>query len=152
MCYIAVINNEFFSTVSQTFGRTVPKFASGENHKANTSPQFSLYPFPSIVLLVYHTVAWKVFSYSNCTWMLCPSIPNTCKYSYHFVTSYSKKKLQWELTQCETFRNSFFSTVSLGAFAKLRKATLSFIMSLCPSGRLSVCLRETIRFPLDGFS
>ena len=34
MCYSAVINTEFFSTVSQTFGTAVPKCASGENRKA----------------------------------------------------------------------------------------------------------------------
>jgi hypothetical protein len=36
----------------------------------------------------------------------------------------------------------------LGAFAKLRKATVSFVMSVCPS----VCPRGTTRLPLDGFS
>ena len=36
----------------------------------------------------------------------------------------------------------------LGAFAKLRKATISCVMSVRPP----ICPRETIRFPLDGLS
>jgi len=36
----------------------------------------------------------------------------------------------------------------LGAFAKLRKATISFVMSV----RLSVRPHGTTRFPLEGFS
>ena len=36
----------------------------------------------------------------------------------------------------------------LGAFAKFRKATISFVMSV----RLSVRPHETARLPLDGFS
>jgi len=36
----------------------------------------------------------------------------------------------------------------LGAFAKLRKATISFVMSV----RLSVRAHGTTRLPLDGFS
>jgi len=35
----------------------------------------------------------------------------------------------------------------LGAYAKLRKATISFVMPLCPSVRP----HGTTRFPLDGF-
>ena len=35
----------------------------------------------------------------------------------------------------------------LGAFAKLRKATISFVMSVC----LSVCPHRSTRLPLDGF-
>jgi len=35
----------------------------------------------------------------------------------------------------------------LGAFAKLRKATNSFVMSVVPS----VCPHGTIRFPMDRF-
>jgi hypothetical protein len=34
--------------------------------------------------------------------------------------------------------------IFLGAFAKFRKATISFVMSVCPHG--------TTRFPMDGFS
>ena len=41
---------------------------------------------------------------------------------------------------------------NLGAFAKLRKATLSFVISVRPSVCLSVCAQGTTRFPLDGFS
>jgi len=36
----------------------------------------------------------------------------------------------------------------LGALAKLRKATIRFVMSVCPS----VCPHRTTRLPLDGFS
>ena len=35
----------------------------------------------------------------------------------------------------------------LGAFAKLRMASISFVMSFC----LSVCPHATTRLPLDGF-
>ena len=35
-----------------------------------------------------------------------------------------------------------------GAFAKLRKTTIGFVMSLC----LSVCLHGTVRLLMDGFS
>ena len=34
-----------------------------------------------------------------------------------------------------------------GAFAKLQKATITFVMSVC----LSVCPHGTTRLPLDGF-
>jgi hypothetical protein len=44
----------------------------------------------------------------------------------------------------------------LGAFAKLRKATVGFVMSVClsvcPSVRPSVLLHGTTEPPLDGFS
>jgi hypothetical protein len=36
----------------------------------------------------------------------------------------------------------------LGAFTKLWKATISFVMSVLPS----LCPHETTRLPLDGFS
>jgi hypothetical protein len=39
----------------------------------------------------------------------------------------------------------------LDAFAKLRKATLSFVLSVCPSVRPSVCMHGTTRLPLEGF-
>jgi len=39
-------------------------------------------------------------------------------------------------------------TQFLGAFAKLWKVTISFVMTVC----LSVCLHRTTRLPLDGFS
>jgi hypothetical protein len=47
-------------------------------------------------------------------------------------------------TFCEHQQLSSF----LSAFAKLRKATVSVVMSV----RLSVCLRGTTQLPLDGFS
>jgi hypothetical protein len=40
----------------------------------------------------------------------------------------------------------------LGAFAKLLKATVSFVISICLSVRPSARLHETNWFPLDGFS
>jgi len=44
----------------------------------------------------------------------------------------------------------------LGAFAKLRKATISLVMSICPSVRPSLCLfvypLGTTQLPKDGFS
>jgi hypothetical protein len=40
----------------------------------------------------------------------------------------------------------------LGAFAKFRKVTISFVMSVRPSVRPFVCLHGTIRLPLGGFS
>jgi hypothetical protein len=41
-----------------------------------------------------------------------------------------------------------YTSVLLGAFAKLRKATVSFVMLV----RLSVCPHETTRLPIYGFS
>jgi hypothetical protein len=43
-------------------------------------------------------------------------------------------------------------SVVLTVFAKLLKATSSFVMSVCLSVRLSVCPHGTTRLPLDGFS
>jgi hypothetical protein len=40
----------------------------------------------------------------------------------------------------------------LGAFAKLWKPTISFVMSVCPSVSSSVCPHGTTRLPLDEFS
>jgi hypothetical protein len=39
----------------------------------------------------------------------------------------------------------------LGAFAKLRKATINFVMPVLPSARLSVYPHGTTRLPLEGF-
>jgi hypothetical protein len=53
-------------------------------------------------------------------------------------------------------KNSMKPSPFLGAFAKLRKTTISYIMSVCLSVSLSVCLsvcpHATSRLPLDGFS
>ena len=52
---------------------------------------------------------------------------------------------------CNTVIQIFQTEINgtfLGAFAKLRKATISFVMSV----RLSVCPHGTSRLPLDGFS
>jgi len=40
----------------------------------------------------------------------------------------------------------------LGAFAKLRKATISFVTSVCPPIRPSFCPHGTARLPRNGFS
>ena len=50
---------------------------------------------------------------------------------------------------CQIYCFRLFSDCQfLGAFAKLRKATVSFVMSVCPSARL----HGTTRLPLDRFS
>jgi hypothetical protein len=46
-------------------------------------------------------------------------------------------------TECILFALQF-----LGAFAKLREATISFLLSVC----MSSCPHGTTRLPLDGFS
>ena len=48
-------------------------------------------------------------------------------------------------TEVKLFRNYY---VFLDAFAKLRKATISFVMSVHPS----ICPRGTTWLPIDGFS
>jgi hypothetical protein len=58
-----------------------------------------------------------------------------CKYCHEQL---AKKKLQ----------KIDFLNCLLGASAKLRKAAVSFVMSIC----LSVCPQETTRLPLDEFS
>jgi hypothetical protein len=50
------------------------------------------------------------------------------------------------VTKCVCFWEA--ETEILGAFEKLRKATISFVVSLCPSVRP----HETTRLPLDGFA
>jgi len=40
---------------------------------------------------------------------------------------------------------------SLDAFAKLRKATVSFVMSVRPSVCLSVCPHGTFQLQMDGY-
>jgi hypothetical protein len=58
---------------------------------------------------------------------------------------HSRKKKFATLFKNVIMSISFF--YFLGSFAKLRKATISFDMSVCPS----VCLNGTTRLPLDGF-
>jgi len=65
---------------------------------------------------------------------------NARKASYFRQKSYDSWKQVWNRTHF------------LSAFAKLRKATISFVMSLRPSVCLSVCPHGTTRLPLDGFS
>ena len=56
------------------------------------------------------------------------------QFTLHVITFYthfpSQKCVQLQLQ---------FSPTSLGAFAKFQKATISYVMSVCPSIRLSVC-------------
>ena len=60
-------------------------------------------------------------------------------------------------TTRNTFKYTVWASVAfLGAFAKLRKTAVSFVMSLSPSVRPSVCMsvrpHETNLVPLGGFS
>jgi NAD-specific glutamate dehydrogenase len=50
------------------------------------------------------------------------------------------------------FYEQYKSAAFLGMFKKLQKATISFVISSCPSLSLSVCLHETFHITLDGFS
>jgi len=45
----------------------------------------------------------------------------------------------------------FRRCIFLGAFARLRKATISFVLYVWPAVRLSVCSHGITRLPLDGF-
>jgi hypothetical protein len=58
----------------------------------------------------------------------------------------------WFLKRYKTEVPNFMWETFLGAFTKLRKATVSFIVSVCPFDHPSVCLRATTLVPLDGFS
>ena len=71
-------------------------------------------------------------------WHKCSDIltPNLC-------VLYDRHNLQLQL---HIFTVYVCISILLGAFAKLRKATISFVMSVC----LSVCPHAT-RLPLDGF-
>jgi hypothetical protein len=51
-------------------------------------------------------------------------------------------------TKVQSVENRFFWGWFLGAFTKLQKATVSFVMSVCPS----VSPRGTTQIPLKGFS
>jgi hypothetical protein len=62
---------------------------------------------------------------------------NVTTSTWNFITS----KIIW-------VTNVKIWPIFLSAFAKLRKATVSFVMSAC----LSDCRHRTIRLPLDGFS
>ena len=53
-------------------------------------------------------------------------------------------------TWLEHYTAKHFRRLFLGAFEKLRKATISFVMSLCLSVRQSVRMEKNRR-PLDGF-
>jgi hypothetical protein len=50
--------------------------------------------------------------------------------------------------KCITNPEKSVSSSFLGEFAKLRKATISFVVSVCPSA----CLHGTNGHPLDGLS
>jgi hypothetical protein len=46
----------------------------------------------------------------------------------------------------------FYGEKFLGAFVKFRKATISFVVTVCPIIRLFVLPRGTTLLPLNGFS
>jgi hypothetical protein len=56
-----------------------------------------------------------------------------------------KRSLQQKHQRCQGMFQ--FHTAFFGAFAKLRKATISFVMSVCPSVRVSVRPHETTWIP-----
>jgi len=68
--------------------------------------------------------------------------------SSHCVRSYCLKKryFVWFILPYKQY-SQMFSTF-LSAFAKLPKATVSFVMSVC----LSVCPHDTTRLPLHGLA
>jgi hypothetical protein len=104
--------------------------------------------------------------------------PNICcfetqpKSSVHFpsCTLQHSASVHTTLSTCQpstlphAYFNRPFSGFSLGAFAKLRKATIRFVTSVrssvcpsvrpsaCPPACPSVCPHEITRLPLDGFS
>ena len=51
------------------------------------------------------------------------------------------------VSQSQILISTPYSSLILGAFAKLRKANISFVTSVCPS----VCPHGTTPLPLDGF-
>jgi hypothetical protein len=66
------------------------------------------------------------------------------------ITCYNKWHLEntW-IESCRLFMTE--SLIFLGAIAKLRKATVTLVMSVCLSVCLRVCLHGTTRIPLDEF-
>ena len=49
------------------------------------------------------------------------------------------------------FRGSYgLFIVMLGAFAKLRKATISFVMFVCPSNSYTYCQKKKLRAVMSG--
>jgi len=58
------------------------------------------------------------------------------------VRLFQNKQITDKLTTLHSFELIYFSF--LGSFSEMRKATISFVMSVCPHG--------TTRPPLDGFS
>ena len=51
-----------------------------------------------------------------------------------------------------TFIRNKSKSKILDAFVKLRKATITFVIFVCPSFHPSVCPHATTRLPMDGFS
>jgi hypothetical protein len=61
----------------------------------------------------------------------------------HFTVDKKEMKISFSRLKCAAI---------LGAFAKMRKATINSVMSVCPSLRPSVRPHGTTRLPLDRFS
>ena len=62
-------------------------------------------------------------------------------------------KIKHLITKCAyTYTKFLHIHTHLGVLAKLRKATISFTMSVCLLVRPSICLHRTTRFPIDEFS
>jgi len=70
----------------------------------------------------------------------------------YFWSELSKSRVKWKLCDVRNVSGSGMSVLLrelfLGTLAKLRKATMSFVMSVRPSVRL----HATVRLPLDGFA
>ena len=75
-------------------------------------------------------------------------VHDTCVFVFSsVVTDLQKDRFPEKNSPSKYLKNSF-----LGAFANLRKATISFIMSVRPSVRLPLYLHERTPTPLNGFS
>jgi hypothetical protein len=62
--------------------------------------------------------------------------------------SYLEVQLAWQIVVAD---QKLCSSSVFKRVYKLRKATVSFVMSVCPSDCMSVCLHRTIRFPRMNF-
>ena len=86
----------------------------------------------------------------NCKRIMWKIRRTAVQLKYASLFSQLKIKINANVMHCKLLfdRPSRFSERFLGAFAKLRKATVSFVMCVC----LPVCLHGTTRLSLDGFS
>jgi len=62
--------------------------------------------------------------------------------------SYLEVQFAWQIVMAD---QKLCSSSVFRRVYKLRKATVSFVMSVCPSDCMSVCLHRTIRFPRMNF-